>query len=108
VSRIALAQLIDAIDRSCRVGKIRFDEAAEGLFNDYRTNKKCSLKTITIRIDEHLRPFSGGRRKRSIGTALTGVFVAKRQAASALNAEINRELIALRRMFTLALKAASS
>ncbi len=89
---------------TAQVGKIRFEEAAEDLLNDYRTNKKRSLRTITLRIEKHLKPFFGGRRMTGIGTALTRVFVTRRQAAGASNASINRDLIALKRMFTLALQ----
>src|SRR4051812_22719075 len=32
------------------VGKLTFDAAAEDLINDYKTNSKRSLKTITLRI----------------------------------------------------------
>lgn len=74
------------------------------LLNDYRTNKKRSLRTITLRIDKHLTPFFGGRRLTGIGTALARVFVTRRQAAGASNASINRDLIALKRMFTLAVQ----
>src|SRR5712692_9346097 len=89
---------------TAQVGKIRFEEAAEDLLNDYRTNKKRSLRTITHRIEKHLKPFFGGRRMTAIGTALARVFVDRRQTAGASNAEINRELIALKRMFTLAVQ----
>src|ERR1035437_10355602 len=89
---------------TAQVGKIRFEEAADDLLNDYRTNKKRSLRTITLRIEKHLKPFFGGRRMTGIGTALTRVFVTRRQAAGASNASINRDLIALKRMFTLALQ----
>jgi integrase len=89
---------------TAQVGKIRFEEAADDLLNDYRTNKKRSLKTITLRIEKHLKPFFGGRRMTAIGTALARAFVARRQEAGASNAEINRELIALKRMFTLAVQ----
>ena len=86
------------------VGKVTFDDAAEDLLNDYRTNGKRSLRTLTLRIAKHLQPFFGGRRLTAITTPLARVFVARRQAAGASNAEINRELIALKRMFTLAVQ----
>ena len=86
------------------VGTITFEEAAEDLLTDFRTNKKRSLRTITLRIDKHLTPFFGGRRLTAITTALVRVFVARRQEAGASNAAINRELIALKRMFTLAVQ----
>src|SRR5439155_26790703 len=72
------------------VGTITFEEAAEDLLTDFRTNKKRSLRTITLRIDKHLTPFFGGRRLTAITTALVRVFVARRQEAGASNAAINR------------------
>jgi integrase len=86
------------------VGKLTFDDAAEDLLNDYRTNGKRSLRTINLRITKHLKPFFGGRRMTSIHTALVRAFVARRQEAGASNASINRDLIALKRMFTLAVQ----
>lgn len=86
------------------IGKLTFDDAAEDLLNDYRTNGKRSLKTIELRINKHLTPFFGGRRMTSIQTPLVRVFVGRRQENKASNAEINRELMALKRMFTLAVQ----
>jgi len=87
------------------VGKIRFDEAAADLLTDYRTNHKRSVRTMTLRIEKHLRPFFHGRRLTAIHPMLVRQYVARRQAAGAANATINRDLIALKRMFRLAVQA---
>jgi integrase len=87
------------------VGKIRFEEAAEDLLADYRINKKRSLRTVTLRIRKHLTPFFGARRLGSITPPLIRQYIAKRQAAGASNATINRDLITLKRMFTLAMQS---
>jgi integrase len=87
------------------VGKITFDEAATDLVNDYVVNGKKSLKDVRHRIDKHLMPFFGGRRLTVIGTATARQFAVHRQQAGASNAEINRELMLLKRMFNLAVQA---
>jgi integrase len=95
--------VVKGVAFTAQVGKVRYEEAAEDLLNDYRTNARRSLITMTHRL-KHLKPFFGGRRLTGIGTALVRTFVVKRQAAGASNAEINRELTALKRMFTLAVQ----
>ena len=90
---------------TAKIGKLRFEEAAEDLLNDYRTNGKRSLRTITLRITKHLSPAFRGRRMTTLGTADVRAFTARRQASGASNASINRDLTALKRMFTLAVQA---
>ena len=86
------------------VGTVTFEEAAEELFNDYTINKKRSLKTIQQKVDTHLRPYFGNYRMTAITTVLMRQFIMRRQEAGASNGEINRELGALRRMFSLAIQ----
>lgn len=116
-----------------KVGRIRFEEAAEDVLNDYRTNGKRSLKDIEGRIKKHLSPFFGGRRMAAITTSDIRAYIASRQAARSIehagftftardgskrqvpeyklevagvsNGQINRELTALKRMFNLAIQA---
>jgi integrase len=119
---------------SARIGRLRFDEAAADVINDFKANGKRSLDVVTRRIDKHLRPFFGGRKMASITTADVRAYVAERQAATeiaskaytrkrkdgteiaiperrresagASAAEINRELATLKRIFTLAVQGA--
>lgn len=116
-----------------KVGRIPFEEAAEDVLNDYRTNRKRTLDDVERRIEKHLAPFFGGRRLSSITTADVRKYIAQRQEKTTItrkaftfrtkngkvrevparqlevarvsNAEINRELTALKRMFTLAMQA---
>jgi integrase len=101
---------------SAAVGRLRFEEAAQDVVNDYRTNGKRSLAHAQRRITLHLAPFFGGRRMTTLSTADVRAFIAQRQdeqrneigdvvKASASNAEINRELALLKRMYTLAVQA---
>ena len=87
-----------------KFGQLRFDEAAEDMFLDYRVNNKRTLADVECRVRKHLRPVFGGRRMGSITTADVQRFVARRQAANASNGEINRELTTLKRMFSLSLQ----
>lgn len=116
-----------------KVGRIRFDEAAKDVVNDYRTNRKRSLDDVERRIEMHLKPFFGNRRMASITTADIREYIDSRQKettslrkaftftardgtprhvpeqrrtiAGVSNGEINRELTALKRMFNLAIQA---
>ena len=51
-----------------KIGQLRFDEAAEDMFLDYRVNKKPTLADVECRVRKHLRPVFGGRRMASITT----------------------------------------
>ena len=116
-----------------KVGRIRFDEAVKDVINDYRTNRKRSLEDVERRIERHLKPFFGNRRMASITTADIREYIDVRQKETTVvrkaftftardgrprqvpeqrrtitgvsNAEINRELTALKRMFNLAIQA---
>ena len=71
--------------------------------------KKCLTHVGTegdleTRFNKHLLPLFGGRRACAINTSQVRRFIALRQEAGASNAEINRELAALKRAFSLAVK----
>src|SRR5215212_2220754 len=63
-----------------KIGRLRFDEAAADVVNDYRVNGKRSLPHVERRIEKHLAPFFGGRRMSTITTADVRTYVAQRQA----------------------------
>ena len=116
-----------------KVGRVRFEEAAYDVINDYRTNRRRSLDDVERRIEKHLAPFFGGRRLASITTTDVREYIVKRQGDKTVsikphsftgrdgklrhvpeqqrtvlgvsNGEINRELTALKRMFVLAIQA---
>lgn len=102
---------------TAKVGRLRFEEAAADLMNEYKVNKRRSLDELERRIDKHLRPFFRGRRMSTITSADVRTYVTHRQATPIVtgkddeevsrqvsNAEINRELTALKRAFTLAVQ----
>ena len=88
-----------------KVGRVKIDELAEDVMTDYRVNGRRSLIHLEIRFRRHLLPFFGGRRAAAITSPDVRKFIVKRQVAGAANAEINRELQALKRAFNLALQA---
>ena len=88
-----------------KIGRLRFDEAADDVLNDYRVNGKRSLDDVRRRFVLHLLPFFGGRRMSTLATPDVRVYIAQRQAAGASNATVNRELTALKRAFSLALQS---
>lgn len=103
---------------SPKLARLRFDEAAKDLVNDYKANGRKTLDDTSRRITKHLSPFFSGRRMSSITTSDIREYIAKRQddlivwgpadarqSRQVSNGEINRELTALKRMFRLALQA---
>jgi hypothetical protein len=118
---------------SAKVARLRFDEAATDVVNDYQTNGKRSLDEVERRIRLHLTPWFGGRRLASITTADVRAYIAKRQSDTTVtrkayslkakdgavreipahqrtieavsNGEINRELTILKRIFSLAMQS---
>ncbi len=87
-----------------RADRVRFEELADDLLNDYRVNRKRSLDRAE-RSAEHLRSYFGGWRAVNITTPAIRAYIDKRQQEGAKNATINRELAALKRMFSLAIAA---
>lgn len=113
-----------------KMGRVTFEDASKDLLNDYTVNGKKTHDHAKRRIDLHIEPFFRGRRLANITTSDIRAFVAARQAERIVeraartvklpdgtkqeelevsrptsNAEINRELALLKRMFTLAVKA---
>jgi integrase len=90
-----------------RSKKLKWEEAAKDLLSDYRVNGKVSIDCAERRLRLHLTPFFKKRTLASITTSDIRAFIAARldEKPPASNAEINRELAVLKRMFSLALHA---
>ena len=86
-----------------RVEKVTFEELARDFLNDYRMNAKKSIDRAEG-VVKNLRSHFGGLRAKGITTDLIKKYIVARQADEATNATINRELSALKRMFSLAMK----
>ena len=97
--------VVKGVPITAHVGRITFEDAAADLITDYTTNRRRSLRVVELRLAKHLRPFFGHRRLMTITTSDVRAFTARRLAQGASNAEINRELIILKRMCSLAMQA---
>jgi len=86
---------------SLKIEKVTFDELVKDLINDYRANVRKSGRRLMVSI-KHLSTFFEGIRAADITTDRINAYVAERQDEKASNASINRELAALKRMFSLA------
>jgi len=130
--RIREGKIASGARVTARMQRLRFDEAAADVLVDYRVNEQASVAEVERRIRKHLEPFFGGRRMSAIGPADIREYVVERQAcrtmttaayaytlpngtvvnipertrpiAGVSNAEINRELSLLRRIFNLAIE----
>jgi integrase len=96
---------VKGVPITASLGRVTFADAAAELINDYQTNRRRSLRVVELRLTKHLTPFFSQRRLTSITTADVRAFTAKRQAAGASNATINRDLMLLKRMCVLAMQA---
>ena len=84
--------------------KVTFEQLADDLIKDYEVNGKRSVRSIKLSI-AYLRGFFGFDKPLDIATDRIRSYIAKRQSEEVSNASINRELSALKRMFTLAIQA---
>jgi integrase len=94
------------------VERTTFDDLAGMLVDDYRANSRRSLKRIAGKDGDansgalkHLRDFFQDHRVIDITTDRITAYVAHRQQEEAAPATINRELSALKRAFSLAVRA---
>jgi integrase len=84
-----------------RVEKIRYEELAKDFLNDYRVNGKRSIERAEMSL-KHLKKYFEGMRAIDITTDQIRAYILQRQEEGAENGTINRELAALKRMFSLA------
>jgi integrase len=90
---------------SARSARYRFEDAADAITDDYRVNGRRSLDNVERRIRLHLLPYFAGRRMADITTADVVKYTNARLLDGAAPGGVNRELAALKRMFSLALRA---
>jgi integrase len=101
VLRQRLGQIAEGHFFGLRPERVRFEDLAQDFINDYRINGKRSLDKAERSV-RHLQRFFGGVRAVDITTDKVRAYIRYRQEDGASNAEINRELAALKRMYTLA------
>jgi len=85
--------------------KIKVAELAQDFLQDYRINGLKSLPDAKARWKLHLHDWFGHLKAAYVGTDTSKDYIEKRQKEEASNATINRELAALKRMFSLGMKA---
>lgn len=84
-----------------QVNRCLIEELLADVVTDYEVNKKKSIKDLKRRIKLHLLPHFEGWRSAAITPPDVRRYIALRQQAKASNAQINRELAALKRAFVL-------
>ena len=102
--RLREGDIARGVPVTSQIGRMRFQEAADDLLTDYRVNKRRSYANVERRVRLGLEPFFRGRRMTQITTADVQRYVQAQQEAGAANASINRDLAALKRMYSLAIQ----
>lgn len=109
-------KIADGVPVTPKMGRVTYDQGAADLLNDYKVNGRRSYDVVERRLSKHLAPFFTGRKMADITTPLVRAYVVDRQRQGVVhhrtgerigdvsNAEINRELALLKRMFSLAIK----
>jgi integrase len=85
---------------------VKFEDLARDFVNGYCINGKRSLDKAQRSV-RHLQGFFGGMRAVDITTDKVRTYIGNRQDEGVSNAEISRELTALKRMFNLVLQTPS-
>ncbi len=96
-------EVADGRFRGIRVERTKFEQLADDLRTDYTVNKKKTLRRVNELV-AHLEIAFRGCRAVEITSDRIQAYIAQRQADGAANGTINRELGALKRMFSLASK----
>ncbi len=101
---LRVGQVVEGKCPAPEAQRASFEDLARDLENEYQANGRRSLRHLIARI-VHLRRFFGSMRAAAITTSEVQKYIVKRQSEGATNGTINRDLAALRRMFSLATKA---
>ncbi len=96
-------EVVDGRFRGLSAEKVKFEEITRDLITDYQLNNRKSIVHERIRV-KHLDVFFAGTRVNDIDTPAVSRYVVSRREQGAENATINRELAALKRAFSLAVK----
>ena len=101
--RLREGQIVQGQFVGLKAERTLFDELAKDLIVDYQINGRKSLVRAERSVG-HLKQHFEGMRANEISTDKIKDFIAKRQEEGAENGTINRELSALKRMFSLGSK----
>lgn len=100
ILRLREGQIVEGRFHGLKVEKVLFDELAEDMLNDYEINDRKSRDRAMLSIRNLSCEFKG-MRAADISSDHIQRYVLKRKKQGRANATINRELSALKRMFTL-------
>lgn len=98
--KIRNGQVEDHRFSGLKVERVTFDELANDLVRDYTVNDKKSLERVQISI-KHLKGYFSGLKAIGITSDNVEAYKDLRKSQGAGNGTINRELSALKRMFSL-------
>ncbi len=101
--RLREGQIAEGKFSGIKIEKIGFEELAEDLISDYKVNGKKSLPRAERSVRQ-LSNFFAGYRAVNITTTKIKAYIIEGQKRGKSNATINRELAALKRMFSLGAK----
>jgi len=87
------------------VGRIRFKDAIQAVYDDYTLNGRKTLDNTKRRVNLHLAPFFGNPWLINITTNHVSKYSAHRLTEGAASASIRNELAILKRAFKLAFRA---
>jgi hypothetical protein len=83
------------------IDRVTVDQLLDLVIKDYQLHKRDTTYDTKMRIDNHLRPYFGGKRAVNVGTKLPKAYRMHRQQLRCQPATINKELTFLRRGFWL-------
>ena len=98
--RLREGQVVEGKFPGLQAERIRWDELKDDLISNYKVKGRKSLFRLEISIG-HLEKHFNGMRANDITTSHINKYIEARLLAKAQNGTINRELAALKRMFTL-------
>ena len=103
IAKMREAEMVQGKFVNLKIEKTTFNQIAEDYVTDYKMSNKKSLERAEIMV-KHLSKFFEGYRCINITTSAIKNYVITRQEKNVSNATINRELSALKRMFSLAIR----
>jgi integrase len=97
-------QIVEGKFPGLQAEKTLYEDLRQDLLTDYDVNARKSVFRVKISVD-HLDKHFAGMRANEITTTHVGRYIKARKGDGAQNGTINRELSALKRMFSLGAKA---